>query len=103
MKPWKEVLKEATIVTLLSVNLSLGAVILVRDVVPVDDSVPSLSENIQPNIQTEYVMELVETKKSGDYRIETYQEFEVQYDAEGKQIKRTPTNKVEYIPYYTGN
>lgn len=102
MKTWKEILKEAAMVSLLSINLSLGAVILVRDFIPIEKTVPSITEPVRPNLHTEYEMQLVDTTYQGDYRVEKYQEFEIQYDENGREISRTPTEKVEYIPYYTG-
>ncbi|WP_044640181.1 hypothetical protein [Risungbinella massiliensis] len=102
MKTWPQIMKEAGLITLLSINLSLGAIILVRDYIPLQESVPSITGPVAPNLQTEYVMELVETKQEGDYRVETYQEFEIQYNENGQEVSKSPTDKKEYIPYYTG-
>ncbi|MDF2856680.1 MAG: hypothetical protein K0Q87_2531 [Neobacillus sp.] len=37
------------------------------------------------------------------YIVETYQEYEVFYDAEGKVIKRNPTSKTETVKYWEKN
>lgn len=46
----------------------------------------------------EYMLD--DVQKMNGYFVETYQEYEVYYDEEGKVVKREPTSKTESIRYW---
>ncbi|WHX98240.1 hypothetical protein [Neobacillus sp. DY30] len=46
----------------------------------------------------EYMLD--DVKKMNGYFVETYQEYEVYYDEDGKVVKREPTSKTESIRYW---
>ncbi|CEG27368.1 hypothetical protein [Bacillus sp. B-jedd] len=55
-------------------------------------------EKSAPNL-VEYEMKLADKQKRNGYIIETYREYEVKRDQEGKIIDSKPTSKVEEIKY----
>lgn len=55
-------------------------------------------EKPAPNL-VEYEMKLADRQKRNGYIIETYQEYEVKRNREGKIIESLPTSKVEEIKY----
>lgn len=59
---------------------------------------PAFTQPVSRNLP-EYEMLLVEERKSNGYIIETYKEFEIIRDKDGKIIKKKPGSRTEEIKY----
>ncbi|WP_059170625.1 hypothetical protein [Bacillus sp. FJAT-27445] len=59
---------------------------------------PVFTQPVSRNL-VEYEMELVGKRKSNGYIIETYKEYEVRKDMNGKVVERIPGTRIEEIRY----
>jgi hypothetical protein len=55
-------------------------------------------EEVAQNYTLEYVLE--EKSEVDGYIVETYREYEIYKDEEGKVIKKNPTSNYNYLRYY---
>lgn len=86
----------------------LGALIIGVKSIPIEQSIPSASKSIHPQIRIEYKMERIGEDRiaanieegNGYWSIEHFQEYEYHYDHKGKMLEKRPTHYKEHIRYW---
>ncbi|TCS93357.1 hypothetical protein [Hazenella coriacea] len=116
MKTSQKVLIRTCLITAITINLMLIGLAIGSAKVPLYENIEEpVSSLLEPpsQVRTEYIMELIESQPasstyieedpSGRWIVDHFKEFEYQFDQYGKVIRKTPTQKEEYIRYWEGN
>jgi hypothetical protein len=100
MLRWIARFKQAVLGTAVAINLFLASSLVARELVPIEEALPSVGQPSVPHIYVEYAMEPTGVTREGDYLIEHYREMELQYNSAGILIKKIPTEHEEHLRYY---
>jgi hypothetical protein len=99
--------------TLVAVNLMLFALILGKNVVPIQEAIPSVAQPAKPELNTDFQMEKVgeqavpgtpdisiQMGNRGYWTVEHYKEYEYHYDGDGHLLYKEPTSNDTYLRYW---
>ncbi len=94
-------IRNATLATIVFLNLILLVFLWERQAIDIPNDVPSIAK--MESTRSEIISESAGTSKHGNYMVEDYREVEVWYDDQGHIIKRKPTGKHTYLRYWASD